>query len=110
MSVYQAPSEDMQFVVNELVGLEEIQRLPGCEEVSADLVGAIVEEAGKFATGVLDPLNWPGDQAEPNWKITRLRQRLVLQKRTNNSLKPVGEDWLMIRNGVVKDCRIRWEF
>jgi alkylation response protein AidB-like acyl-CoA dehydrogenase len=63
MSVYQAPSEDMQFVVNELVGLEEIQRLPGCEEVSADLVGAIVEEAGKFATGVLDPLNWPGDQA-----------------------------------------------
>jgi acyl-CoA dehydrogenase len=62
MSVYQAPAEDMEFVVNELVGLEPIQAMPGFEEVNADLVGAIVEEAGKFATGVLDPINWPGDQ------------------------------------------------
>ena len=47
----------MEFVVNELVGLEPIQAMPGFEEVNADLVGAIVEEAGKFATGVLDPIN-----------------------------------------------------
>jgi acyl-CoA dehydrogenase len=52
----------MQFVLKELVDLESIARLPGCEEVSSDLVDAVLEEAGKFAAGVLDPLNWPGDQ------------------------------------------------
>jgi 3-(methylsulfanyl)propanoyl-CoA dehydrogenase len=62
MSTYLAPINDMQFVVKELIGLEQISALPGCEEATPDLVDAVLEEAGKFATGVLDPLNWPGDQ------------------------------------------------
>jgi len=62
MSVYQAPAADMEFVVNELVGLAPIQALPGNEEINAELVSFIIEEAGKFATGVLDPLNWTGDR------------------------------------------------
>ncbi|MGD8790181.1 MAG: acyl-CoA dehydrogenase family protein, partial [Burkholderiales bacterium] len=62
MSTYSAPIDDMRFVVKELVGLEQISALPGCEEATPDLVDAVIEEAGKFATGVLDPLNWSGDQ------------------------------------------------
>ncbi len=62
MSTYSAPVRDMQFVIKELVGLEHIQALPGCEEVSADLVDQVLEEAGKFAAGVLDPLNREGDK------------------------------------------------
>jgi alkylation response protein AidB-like acyl-CoA dehydrogenase len=62
MSTYAAPIRDMKFVINELVGLEQISALPGCEEVTADLVDAVLEEAGKFAAGVLDPLNKPGDR------------------------------------------------
>ncbi|MGH8678686.1 MAG: acyl-CoA dehydrogenase family protein, partial [Burkholderiales bacterium] len=62
MSTYAAPIRDMKFVVKELVGLEPIAELPGCEEVTPDLVDAVLEEAGKFATGVLDPLNHPGDK------------------------------------------------
>jgi acyl-CoA dehydrogenase len=62
MSTYSAPVRDMKFVVKELVGLDEISALPGCEEVTPDLVDAVLEEAGKFATGVLDPLNRPGDK------------------------------------------------
>ncbi len=62
MSAYSAPIDDMQFVVKELIGLETISQLPGCEEVTPDLVDAVIEEAGKFAAGVLDPLNQPGDQ------------------------------------------------
>ena len=62
MSTYAAPIRDMKFVINELVGLDQISALPGCEEVTADLVDAVLEEAGKFAAGVLDPLNKDGDK------------------------------------------------
>jgi len=62
MSTYAAPIRDMKFVINELVGLDEITALPGCGEVAPDLVDAVLEEAGNFAAGVLDPLNVPGDR------------------------------------------------
>ena len=62
MSIYTAPIRDMKFVVKELIGLEQISALPGCEEVTADLLDSVLEEAGKFATGVLDPLNRGGDK------------------------------------------------
>jgi len=68
MSTYVAPLKDMRFVLNELAGLAEVARLPGYEEASADTVDAILEEAGKFASGVLDPLNQPGDQEGSGWK------------------------------------------
>ncbi len=62
MSTYIAPIRDMQFVLNEVVGLEEICALPGNEECSVDLVESILDEASKFATGVLDPINRVGDR------------------------------------------------
>jgi len=61
MSTYRAPLADMNFVLNELAGLADVAKLPGCEEASPDTVTAILEEAAKFATEVLDPLNRPGD-------------------------------------------------
>ena len=67
MSQYNAPIRDMQFVMRELAGLDEVMQLPGNEEVSADLVDAILEEADKFASGVLAPLNWTGDQEGAKW-------------------------------------------
>ena len=62
MSTYIAPIRDMQFVLNEVAGLEEICALPGNEECSVDLVESILDEASKFATGVLDPINSVGDR------------------------------------------------
>jgi len=61
MSTYRAPLADMNFVLNDLAGLADVAKLPGCEEASPDTVTAILEEAAKFATEVLDPLNRPGD-------------------------------------------------
>ncbi len=58
---YSAPLRDMQFILEELAGQEQIAELPGCEDASADLVNAVLEEAGKFASGVLAPLNQVGD-------------------------------------------------
>jgi len=67
MSEYIAPVRDMQFVLRELAGLEQVAQLPGCEEATPDLVDAILEEASRFAGEVLSPLNWPGDQEGARW-------------------------------------------
>ncbi len=61
MIPYAAPIEDMRFVLNRLVGLDRIAALPGYEDVSADLVDAVLEEAGKLASEVLAPINASGD-------------------------------------------------
>ncbi len=67
MSTYVAPVKDMLFAMNELAGLQEIVGLPGNEEVSSDLVEAILDEAGKFASEVVDPLNKVGDKQGNKW-------------------------------------------
>ncbi len=59
---YAAPLADMRFLLQEVAGLREIAQLPGCEEATPDLVDAVLEEAGKFAAGVLAPLNSVGDR------------------------------------------------
>jgi len=68
MSAYVAPLKDMKFVMNELAGLAEVAKLPGCEEAAPDTVEAILEEAAKFTNGVLDPLNQTGDREGSVWK------------------------------------------
>jgi alkylation response protein AidB-like acyl-CoA dehydrogenase len=65
---YTAPIADMRFTLRSLVGLEELARLPGCENAAPDLVDAVLEEAGKLASEVIAPLNAVGD-----------RQRAVLE-------------------------------
>ena len=62
MSAYVAPLKDMRFVLNELAGLAEVAKLPEFEEATPDTVDAILEEASKFASEVLDPINLSGDQ------------------------------------------------
>ncbi|MGB8856432.1 MAG: acyl-CoA dehydrogenase, partial [Burkholderiales bacterium] len=64
---YNAPVKDMQFVLHELIGLDRVAKLPGCEEVTADVVDAILDEASKFSRDVLAPLNWSGDVEGAVW-------------------------------------------
>ncbi len=66
-TAYVAPLKDMQFVLNRLAGIDRIAQLPGCEEATSDVVDAILEEAGKFAGGVLAPLNQEGDKLGVKW-------------------------------------------
>src|SRR5574343_192831 len=67
MSVYSAPLRDMVFTMKDVAGLDAVCAQPGFEETSPDLVEAVLEEASRFATGVLDPLNWPGDHRGARW-------------------------------------------
>jgi alkylation response protein AidB-like acyl-CoA dehydrogenase len=68
MSQYRPPLADMHFVITELAGLDEIVALPGFEDATPDTVAAILDEAGKFATDVLDPLNAVGDREGARWQ------------------------------------------
>ena len=68
MSTYTAPLKDMLFAINEIAGLAAINQLPGNEDATPDLVEAVLEEASKFAGGVLAPINWPGDREGAHWK------------------------------------------
>ena len=67
MSTYRAPLRDMQFVLTELAGLDELAKLPGCEE-ALDVIDPILEEAATFASEVLDPLNQSGDKEGCTWR------------------------------------------
>ena len=62
MSEYRAPLKEMQFLVHEVVGLEQINSLPAFAEAGSELVDQILEEAARFSNGVLSPLNWVGDR------------------------------------------------
>jgi alkylation response protein AidB-like acyl-CoA dehydrogenase len=69
MSTYNAPLQDMRFLLNEIAGLKEILTLPAYAEgdtaVDADTVDSILEEASKFATEQIDPINIIGDRKQP---------------------------------------------
>jgi len=65
---YRAPLKDMQFVMNELAGMESISQLPGYEEATPDTAQAVLEEAAKFNEQVLAPLNRDGDLNPSAWK------------------------------------------
>jgi alkylation response protein AidB-like acyl-CoA dehydrogenase len=60
--IYHAPLKDIRFALNELADLAAVCSLPGYEDCSVDLVDAILEEAAKFAEGVLAPTNVAGDK------------------------------------------------
>ncbi|MBB34236.1 MAG: acyl-CoA dehydrogenase [Hirschia sp.] len=61
MTSYNAPLRDMQFILKEMLEIQTYQDLPGFEEVTEDLIDAILEEGGKYARDVLHPLNKVGD-------------------------------------------------
>ncbi len=68
MNEYTAPLRDMRFVLKELVGLEQVASLPGCEEVNVELVDQILDESARFCREVIAPLNKTGDVEGSRWE------------------------------------------
>ena len=62
MPIYNPPLRDMQFVMHELFKVtDEFRALPRHADIDVDTINAILEEAGKFASEVIFPLNISGD-------------------------------------------------
>ena len=62
MPVYNPPLRDMQFVMHEVLKVtDEFKDMPQHAEVDVDTINAVLEEAGKFASQVIFPLNISGD-------------------------------------------------
>jgi butyryl-CoA dehydrogenase len=64
---YQAPLREMRFVMDELAGLHDVQRLPGYEEASDDTVDAVLQGCAALMSDVVAPLNRRGDTQPSSW-------------------------------------------
>ncbi|MDO5667229.1 MAG: acyl-CoA dehydrogenase [Alcaligenaceae bacterium] len=62
---YKVPVDDINFNLKTMGLLEQIQNLPGFEEITDDLVDAIIEENARLVEEEMAPLNIVGDQDHP---------------------------------------------
>jgi len=57
MTIYNAPLEEIDFLLNHVLNMDKISQLPGYEEATPDMVEAILGEAARFFGEVLAPTN-----------------------------------------------------
>lgn len=68
MPIYNAPMEDIKFVLHDVLGAEKLTEIPDFAEASPDLIDQILEEGAKICEEVLFPLNQSGDEEGCTWK------------------------------------------
>ncbi|RME16642.1 MAG: acyl-CoA dehydrogenase [Alphaproteobacteria bacterium] len=61
MPTYTAPTRDMDFLLHDVLDIAA-QPIPGYDELDRDTTRAILEEGGRFAAEVFQPLNAVGDR------------------------------------------------
>jgi alkylation response protein AidB-like acyl-CoA dehydrogenase len=64
---YQAPVRDHAFLLRDVLEIEKYSNLPGFSEAPWETVEQILDEAGKFTSEVLAPLNSVGDKVGCKW-------------------------------------------
>ncbi|MBS0581251.1 MAG: acyl-CoA dehydrogenase [Proteobacteria bacterium] len=65
--MYRAPLRELRFVLEELLGSSRLAAAPQLADYSDELARSVLEEAGRFAETVLEPLNRSGDTEGAHW-------------------------------------------
>ncbi len=71
--MYRAPLRELRFVLEELLGAGQLAACPALADYSDELGASILEEAGRFAETVLEPLNRAGDREGAHWSPEGVR-------------------------------------
>ena len=88
MTIYNAPTRDLSFVLHEALKIQDLPEIGGYEELSQDFTSAIIEEAAKLSRDVLAPLNQVGD-----------REGCVLENGVVRTPKGFKEAFNLLREG-----------
>jgi alkylation response protein AidB-like acyl-CoA dehydrogenase len=59
---YQAPANDLKFLLFDVLGVDKLHELEKYADATPDLITAVIEEAGKLASEVIQPTNQVGDR------------------------------------------------
>ena len=74
MWTYTPPLRDMRFVIDEVLRAPAAwQQWPALRDVDSDTAAAVLDEAGRFAAGVLAPINASGDLQGCIWQDGEVR-------------------------------------
>ena len=63
MPIYTPPIDDMKLLLDKVLPVSSLGR----DDLDGEMIAAILEEAGKLASGVLAPLNESGDREGATW-------------------------------------------
>ena len=61
MATYKAPLREIEFVLNDVLKVEQLSKLPGFEDATPDTLLGLIEEAAKLVEAKIAPLNATGD-------------------------------------------------
>ena len=65
--MYRAPVKDIRFVLDELIGTDDLRACPEFADYSSETADAVLGEAARFAETVLEPLCKSGDREGARW-------------------------------------------
>ena len=103
MPIHTAPLRDIDFVLHEVLRISQAD-IPGYEDLTPDLTGPVLEEAGKIASNVLAPLNRVGDQEGTSLVMARFGYQRVFPRRSMFCAKAAGRRLILILTMVGRVC------
>ena len=111
MSAYTAPLAEMEFTLHQIAGMDTLASLPKFAHAEADLISQILEEAGKFASNVLNPLDQSGDTVGAQIENGVFEHPQGSPMRISSSPKPAGSACNLMKhmaaNPYQASCRWR---
>ena len=105
---YRAPVADIAFALKNAAGFGPALAEGLYGDLGEDVVEAVLEEAGKFATDILAPLNSVGDRQGATFKDGAVTTAAGLEGGLSGLVgRPAGTGSRLPRNGAARSCRTR---